>query len=252
MLIATAESRDGYASVAAQVVQAYAPVGTAEFGDGRGAVMALEAKYRLDGESRMQELHDQLANLQVTAAEKYHPTRVIQELRRICVELGVLGDVVFPARKNHAFFRALPDEKYESLKIVLLCDRQRDGSPSKFEDIAARATSYHAMQIRYCVTAKKESAGRGEDNAGSHERALMTVAYKDLVISVETAVEVKEEDVVKILTPITPREETTTTAVTRRRNRARTFMIIAAQVEQAVDAGEAAATKLEEEEDVVE
>ena len=87
MLPATADSRDGYASVAAQVIQAYAPVGTAEFGDGRGAVMALEAKYRLDGESRMQELHDQLANLQVTAADKYDPARVIQELRRICVEL---------------------------------------------------------------------------------------------------------------------------------------------------------------------
>ena len=200
----------------------------------------------------MQELHDQFANLQVTVADKYDPARVIQELSRNCVEFGALSDVVVPARKNHAFFRALPDAKDESLKTVLLCDRQRDSSLSKFEDIAARATSYHAMQIRYCVTAKKESAGRGEDNAGSHERALMTVAYKDLVISVETAVEVKEEDVVKILTPITPREETTTTAVTRRRNRARTFMIIAAQVEQAVDAGEAAATKLEEEEDVVE
>ena len=136
MLLATADSRDGYASVAAQVVQAYAPVGTAEFGDGRGAVMALEAKYRLDGESRMQELHDQLANLQVTAADKYDPARVIQELRRICVELGALGDVAVPACKNHAFFRALPDDKYESLKTVLLGDRQRDGSPSKFEDIA--------------------------------------------------------------------------------------------------------------------
>ena len=66
MLLATADSRDGYA---AQVVQAYAPVGTAEFGDGHGAVMALEAKYRLDGESRMQMLHDQLANLQLTAAD---------------------------------------------------------------------------------------------------------------------------------------------------------------------------------------
>ena len=41
MLLATADSRDGYASVAAQVVQTYAPVGTAEFGDGRGAVIAL-------------------------------------------------------------------------------------------------------------------------------------------------------------------------------------------------------------------
>ena len=38
--------------------------------------MALEAKYRLDGESRMQELHDQLANLQVTDADQYDPARV--------------------------------------------------------------------------------------------------------------------------------------------------------------------------------
>ena len=60
----------------------------------------------------MQELHDQLANLQVTEAEKYDPAREIQELRRICVELGALGDVVLvPARKMHAFFRALPDEQ---------------------------------------------------------------------------------------------------------------------------------------------
>ena len=86
--------------------------------------------------------------------------------------------VVVPARKNHAFFRALPDKKYESLKTVLLCDRQRDGSPSKFEGIAARAISYHAMQIRDKVTAKEESAGRGENNAGSHERALNTVAHE--------------------------------------------------------------------------
>ena len=33
MFLATADCREGYASVAAQVVQAYAPVGTAEFGD---------------------------------------------------------------------------------------------------------------------------------------------------------------------------------------------------------------------------
>ena len=42
-------------------VQAYTPLGTAEFGDGRGAVMALEAKYRLGGRSRTQEPHHQLA-----------------------------------------------------------------------------------------------------------------------------------------------------------------------------------------------
>ena len=84
----------------------------------------------------------------MTEAEKCDPARVIQELRRIRVELGALGDVVVAARETHAFFRALPDEKYESLKTVLICDRQRDGSVSKFEDIAARATSYHAIQIR--------------------------------------------------------------------------------------------------------
>ena len=74
--------------------------------------MALEAKHRLDGESQMQELHDQLANLQVTEAEQYGPARVIQELRRICVELDALGETVVPARKTHAFFRALPDSPY--------------------------------------------------------------------------------------------------------------------------------------------
>ena len=131
MLLATADCREGYASVAAQVVQAYAPVGTAEFGDGRGAVMAVAAKYRLDGESRMQELHDHLANLQVTEAEQYDPARVIQELRR--VELGALGETVVQARKTHAFFRALPDSQYESLKTVLLCDRQRNGTTSSFK-----------------------------------------------------------------------------------------------------------------------
>ena len=41
----------------------------------------------------MQELHDQLANFQVTAADKYDPARVIEELRRFYVELGALGDV---------------------------------------------------------------------------------------------------------------------------------------------------------------
>ena len=120
MRLATADYREGYAGVADQVVQAYAPVGTAKFGYGRGVVVALEAKCRRDGELSMQELHDQLANLQVTAADKYDPARVIQEWRRICVELGSLGDVVIPVRKIHAFFRALPDEKYESLKLSLI------------------------------------------------------------------------------------------------------------------------------------
>ena len=66
MLLPTTDCREGYVGVADQIVQAYAPIGTAEFDDGRGAVVALEAKYRRDGQSRMQELHHQLANSEVT------------------------------------------------------------------------------------------------------------------------------------------------------------------------------------------
>lgn len=44
MLLATADYREGYSSVAARVVLASAPVETPEFGNGRGAVVALEAK----------------------------------------------------------------------------------------------------------------------------------------------------------------------------------------------------------------
>ena len=71
MPLPTADCQDGYiyAGVAAQVVQAYAPAGTAELGDGCGAVMAREANYRLDSASSMKKLHDQLDNLQVTAAD---------------------------------------------------------------------------------------------------------------------------------------------------------------------------------------
>lgn len=50
ILLATADSPDRYASVAAQVVQSSAPVQTARFGDGRGAVPAQDAKYGVDVE----------------------------------------------------------------------------------------------------------------------------------------------------------------------------------------------------------
>lgn len=49
--------------IAAQFVLVYASVDTVEFGGGLGAVIALRAKYRLDGESEMHGLHNQLANL---------------------------------------------------------------------------------------------------------------------------------------------------------------------------------------------
>ena len=116
MLLVTADCREGYASVAAQVeYKCTPPAGTAEFGDGRGAFMALQAKYRLDRESRMQGLQDQLATLQVTEAERYDPARVIQELRRVCVELGALSvtqQQLFQHGKLTHFSRALPDNKY--------------------------------------------------------------------------------------------------------------------------------------------
>ena len=60
----------------------------------------------------------------------------------------------------------------------MLCDRQRDGTASSFEDMADFATSYHAIQIRDEVTAKEERAGRDEHDAGSPERALNTAAYE--------------------------------------------------------------------------
>ena len=53
----------------------------------------------------------------------------------------------------------------------------RSTNCSKLEDIAARATSYHAINVREKVTARDESAGRGESRAGSHECALNTVAH---------------------------------------------------------------------------
>ena len=73
MLLATSDCEEGYSSVASLVVQAYAPIGTEEFGDGRKAVLALEAKYRVDGTFRMQELHDTFGSLEVTADDKYDP-----------------------------------------------------------------------------------------------------------------------------------------------------------------------------------
>ena len=50
-----------------------------------------------------------------------------------------------------------------------------DAEPSAQE---ARATSYLAMQFSGKATAKEQSAGRDEHDAGSRERALNTAAYK--------------------------------------------------------------------------
>ena len=110
ILLATSDCAEGCSSVAPQVVQTFAPIGTEEFGDGPSAILALEAKFRLDGVFRMQELHDKFGTLHVTAADNFDPARVIQEFRRICIELDALGDKVVPARKTNAFLKSLQDK----------------------------------------------------------------------------------------------------------------------------------------------
>lgn len=74
---------------------AYPPVGKTDFGEGRGAVIELETGGRLDGESRVQGLHDHLAKFQVTAVDKYNSARKeIQESDGVCARIGTMGDVV--------------------------------------------------------------------------------------------------------------------------------------------------------------
>ena len=76
-----------------------------------------------------------------------------------------------PTRKTHAFLKRLPDKHNGSFKTVLPCERPRDGGAAlDCEDIANRATSYHAMQIRGKVSVHN-------DCTGSHGRALNTVVH---------------------------------------------------------------------------
>ena len=58
LLLATSDCPERYSSAASQLVQSFAPIGTEEFDDGRGAFLALKAKYRLNGTCRMQQPHD--------------------------------------------------------------------------------------------------------------------------------------------------------------------------------------------------
>ena len=91
-------------------------------------------------------------------------------MRRISTELDALGDEIVPTRKTHAFLKALPDKHYGSFNTVLLCEKPRDGSAAlDFDDVANRASVYHAMQIRGKVSTN--------DVSGSHGRALNTVVH---------------------------------------------------------------------------
>ena len=119
----------------------------------------------------MQELQDQLGSLAVTADDKLDPAREIQQLRRISTEPDALGNTVVPTRKTHAFLKALPDKHHGSLKTVVLCEKPRDGRAAlDFDDVANRATAYHAMQIHGKVSTN-------DDGSGSDGRALNTVVH---------------------------------------------------------------------------
>ena len=137
----------------------------------------------------LQELHDKFGTLEVTTAYNFDPTRVIQELRRLCIKLDVLGDKVVPSRKTHAFLKSLPDKPYGSFKTVLLCERPSGGGVAMdFEGVANRAKSYHAMQIRGKVSSN-------DDSTGSHGRALNTACTEEHVVSAGEA-DVDKEEVV--------------------------------------------------------
>ena len=119
----------------------------------------------------MKGLQDRLGSLAVTADDKFDPARAIQQLRCISTKLDALGDTVVPTLKTHAFLKALPDKHYGPFKTVLLCEKPRDGSAAlDFDDVANRATAYHAMQIRGKVCTN-------DDCSGSHGRALNTVVH---------------------------------------------------------------------------
>ena len=167
--LATSDCAQGFMSAAAQVVQSFGPIHPKEFGDGRGAFLALESKYRREGIYRMQQLQSQLTNLAVTADDHFDPARVIQELRRISAELDALGDKVVPARKVHTLLGALPDSKYETFKAALTCEDSPDDSTLDFESIVRRVTKYHSMQIRDKVSQ--------HDGSGTHGRAHNTVVH---------------------------------------------------------------------------
>lgn len=124
----------------------------------------------------MQELHGKSGSLEVSAADICDPACVIQDFRRICIELGALGDKVVPtAKKTHAFLKSLPDKKLPFIQdrtAVRKVNYYGYGSclALDVDDVASRATSYHAMRIRGKVSLN-------DDGSGSHGGALNTVTH---------------------------------------------------------------------------
>ncbi len=164
--LATSECEQGFSSAASQVVRSFGSTRPGEFGDGRGAFLALDAKYRRKGMYRLHELQKELVSLSVTAEDDFDPARAIQDLRRISAELDSLGDKVVPSRKTNTLLNALPDQYYSQFKTALVCGQSGDDESEldlDFENVAHRATVYHTLQIRGKVSA--------------HGRALNTVVH---------------------------------------------------------------------------
>lgn len=111
-LLATSDHADGDSG--AGLVIAFAP--NDDFGDGRGAVIALNIKYRRHSEARMQKLHDAISALKVASVDGFDPDRIITQVRRMLVELQPLGDDVISGRKKHAPLKSLRDTEYDALR----------------------------------------------------------------------------------------------------------------------------------------
>ena len=67
LYLATSDCPDEVSNTASQVVQSFASIWPEEVGDGRGAFLALESKWRVDGAFGVQELQDKLGSLAVSA-----------------------------------------------------------------------------------------------------------------------------------------------------------------------------------------
>lgn len=119
-------------------------VGSKAFGNGRGAVLALEGKYRLNREASINELQDAIFQLNGTPGARYDPTPTVQQLRRMYAELDTLRDTATSSRQKHPLIEVLLDPEYKFLKTVLVCDSMRE-TPIAFKELAARVSSFNHL-----------------------------------------------------------------------------------------------------------
>lgn len=97
-------------------MQSHAPVGDGDFSDGCFTLVALDAKFKVEGAHRMQQLQNQLASAEVTEADSLDAALITQELRRVFVEVGIIGGTIVEARKAHVLRTSFPDDDCGSFK----------------------------------------------------------------------------------------------------------------------------------------